>query len=710
MKIYNGMRKLTLRDYMIRLGVLIGAVLLITWFMPREKTAEYDFSLGRPWKYSQLIASFDFPIRKSSEVVQQERDSVARTFQPYYNLDPKTEQQEAEALKSAFTDGALRDMPKGYLPHLKKCLHEIYSRGVINIEEIHAMADSSISAIKIVNENEAASHPLKDIFSTRTAYEYLLHADTTRFPPETLYRCNLNEFIYANLNYDKERSENAKHDLMASVSYASGLVQSGEKIIDRGEIVTPRMYNILKSFEKETHERNETEQETHIKFFGQFIYVGMLLSAFFFYLVLFRKDYFDKGNSILLMLFMLMLFPIATSFLIPGRPLVQYIMPISMVGIFVRIFMDTRTAFMCLIITLLITACIIPDPYEFIAVQFVAGMVSIYSLRELTQRSQLLKTAFVATLSAAAMALAFDLFQGTEFSRIDSAIYIHIFFNGILLLFSYPLLFVVEKTFGFTSDVTLIELSNINNQLLREMSKKAQGTFNHSLQVSNLAAEVANKIGAKTQLVRTGALYHDIGKMKNAAFFTENQHGRNPHDGLPEEKSAAIIISHVTEGLKMAEKYSLPKDIRAFIATHHGRNKVQYFYVTYLNKHPEEKDIDESTFTYPGPNPFTREQAILMMADSVEAASRSLKEYTEENIRELVNRIIDKQMNSGCYTNCPITFKDISIAKEVFIESLKTIYHTRISYPELNKPDDTKRQPQHTLGGFIITGLHRNKS
>lgn len=704
------MRKLTLRDYMIRLGVLIGAILLITWFLPREKTAEYDFSLGRPWKYSQLIASFDFPIRKSNEVVKQERDSVARTFQPYYNLDPNAEQQETEALEGAFLDGTLHDLPQAYLNHIKECLHEIYSRGIINIEDIHALSDSSITAIKIVNENEAVSRPLKDIFSTRTAYEYLLHADTTNFPPETLYRCNLNEYICANLSYDKERSENMKRDLLASVSYASGLVQSGEQIIDRGEIVTPRAYNILKSLEKETHERNESEQETHTKFFGQFLYVGMLLSTFFFYLVLFRKDYFDKGNSILLMLFMLMLFPIATSFLIPGRPLVQYIMPIAMVGIFVRIFMDTRTAFMCLIITLLITACIVPDPYEFLAVQFVAGMVSIYSLRELTQRSQLIKTAVVATVSAAAMALAFDLFQGTEFSRIDPPIYIHIFFNGILLLFTYPLLFVVEKTFGFTSDVTLIELSNINNQLLREMSKKAQGTFNHSLQVSNLAAEVANKIGAKTQLVRTGALYHDIGKMKNAAFFTENQHGRNPHDGLPEEKSAAIIISHVTEGLKMAEKYSLPKDIRAFIATHHGRSKVQYFYVTYRNKHSDETNIDETAFTYPGPNPFTREQAILMMADSVEAASRSLKEYTEESIRELVNRIIDKQMSSGYYTNCPITFKDISIAKEVFIESLKTIYHTRISYPELNKTDDTEQQPQHTLGNFIITGLHRNKS
>lgn len=708
MRTYNGIRKLTLRDYLVRIGVLIGAVLLITWFLPREKTAEYDFSLGRPWKYNQLIASYDFPIRKSSELIKQERDSVARTFQPYFTLEQNVSLQQEQALSLAFKTGSLKDMPEKLHTALSHRLQEIYAAGVVNVEDLHAMADSSITSVRIVKGTEAVSRSLHDIFSIRTAYEYLLHADTLNFPPEKLYRCNLNDFITANLFYDKSRSEQLKRDLLASVSYASGLVQSGEKIIDRGEIVTPHTYNILQSLEKEKIERNESEQETHTKFIGQLIHVGTLLTLFFFYLVLFRKDYFDKGNSILLMLSLLVLFPIATALLVPGHPLVQYITPIAMVGIFVRIFMDTRTAFMCLAITILLSAIVVPDPYEYSVIQFAAGMIAIYSLRELTRRSQLIRTALVSALAAGLMALSFDLFQGTPLSQISPNVYYHIMFNGILLLFAYPLLFVVEKAFGFTSDVTLIELSNINNPLLREMSKMAQGTFNHSLQVSNLAAEVANKIGAKTQLVRTGALYHDIGKMKNAAFFTENQHGRNPHDGLPEEKSAAIIISHVTEGLKMAEKYSLPKDVRAFIATHHGRSKVGYFYITYRNKHPEDGNINESAFTYPGPMPFTREQAILMMADSVEAASRSLKECTEESLREMVNRIIDKQMGEGCFTNCPITFKDISLAKEVFIENLKTIYHTRISYPELNKPEEQQRQ-QHTLGNFIITGLHRNR-
>lgn len=712
MKTYNGLSRLTWRDYLTRIGVLVGAALLITWFLPRNKTAEYDFAVGKPWKYSQLIASYDFPIRKSDRVVRQERDSVAREFQPYYRADKQVGAQQVAALEQAFTTGRLQQVPPKYRAHLVRTLREIYATGVVNAEEMHVMTDSAVRAIRVVEGTEAVSRPLADIFTTRTAYEYLTHADTVHVQPEALSRFNLNDYVVANLTYDKERSDDQMRDLMASVSYAAGLVQAGEKIIDRGEIVTPHIYNILQSLEKESLKRGESESETHSLFLGQLLYVGVLLVLFMFYLALYRKDYFDKGNSILLMLTLIVLFPVVTALLTPGRSMVQYMIPFAMVGIFVRIFMDTRTAFMCLLVTILLTAIVAPDPFEFVMVQLAAGMVAIYSLRELTQRSQLIRSALEATLAAGCMALAFDLMHGQGLRGIDTDLYFHVLFNGILLLFAYPLLFVVEKTFGFTSDVTLIELTNINNPLLREMSKVAQGTFNHSLQVSNLATEVANKIGAKAQLVRTGALYHDIGKMKNPAFFTENQHGFNPHDKLSEKESAAIIISHVSEGLKMAEKYRLPKDVRAFIATHHGRSKVKYFYITYCNKHPDEK-VDEAAFTYPGPNPFTREQAILMMSDSVEAASRSLKEYTDESIRNMVNRIVDSQVSEGYFRACPITFRDISLAKEVFIENLKTIYHTRVSYPE---PKSGKgagggdARPQHTLGGLIITGLHRNKS
>ena len=322
-------------------------------------------------------------------------------------------------------------------------------------------------------------------------------------------------------------------------------------------------------------------------------------------------------------------------------------------------------------------------------------MTAISALKDLTERSQLVRVVFEVAAASALVMLGYDLSQGIDLEHLDPTLYVCIAVNGMLLLFAYPLMYLIEKLFGFTSSVTLVELSNTNNTVLRRMSKVAQGTFVHSLQVANLAAEVADKIGAKPQLVRTGALYHDIGKMLNPAFFTENQTGVNPHDELTEERSAQIIISHVTEGLRLADKYHLPKVIRDFISTHHGRSTTKYFYIQWKNKHPEQEP-DETLFTYPGPNPFTREQAILMMCDAVEASSRSLKEVTEENLKELVDRIVDGQMQAGYFKECPITFRDLSQAKRVLVESLKTIYHTRIAYPELKpkteKPPTTPRR------------------
>ena len=332
----------------------------------------------------------------------------------------------------------------------------------------------------------------------------------------------------------------------------------------------------------------------------------------------------------------------------------------------------------------LICAAAVKYQYEFIIIQLVAGLVAIYSLRELSLRAQLFRTAFLVTLSSCIIYFALQLMQDNSILQMDHDMYKYFIVNGVLLLFAYPLMLIVEKTFGFISNVTLIELSNTSKDLLRKLSEVAPGTFQHSIMVGNLAAEIANKIGAKAQLVRTGALYHDIGKMFNPAFFTENQAGVNPLAKMKRPDAAQIVISHISEGLKIAEKYNLPAVIKDFIATHHGQGKTKYFYVSYKNEHPNE-EIDDSLFTYPGPNPFTREQAILMMADTVEAASRSLPEYTEESISMLVNRLIDEKVEEGFFEDCPITFHDINVAKQVLIERLKSIYHTRISYPELKK-------------------------
>jgi putative nucleotidyltransferase with HDIG domain len=355
-----------------------------------------------------------------------------------------------------------------------------------------------------------------------------------------------------------------------------------------------------------------------------------------------------------------------------------------MVPIFVRVFMDSRTAFMAHTTLIMTCACILQHPLEFVCVELVAGFTAIFSLRELSSRSQLFWTAVLVTVSAALTNLALDWIRDNNLTKIEYSEYNYLIINGLMLFCSYPLLYLIEKAFGFTSNITLIELSDMNKELLRRMSEVAPGTFNHSIQVANLAGEIAQKIDAKSQLVRTGALYHDIGKILNPIYYTENQSAVNPHESMTYIDSAQMIISHVTEGIKLADKYNLPDIIKEFIATHHGQGKAKYFYVQQKNAHPDEP-VDDLLFTYPGPNPFTKEQAILMMADSVEAASRSLPDYTEKSIRDLVNRLIDGQVAEGYFKECPITFRDIEYAKTVLIEKLKTIYHTRVSYPELKK-------------------------
>lgn len=701
MKKSSPLNHLALKDYVLRIIMLLAAIAAVTFFLPREKDFGFDFKLNKPWTHKQLIASYDFPIYKSENTLKAERDSVMKLFQPYFTEDKSIAKTQINLLRKKFEEGGMKGMTAHAMSVLVAHLNDVYSAGVVKSENMRTMNDSSITAIRVISGTEAKSRKLTAVYSTRTAYEYLINVDSTLIRPEMLASFNLNEFIEANLVYDENRSTNAKRDLLETVTTSYGLVQRGQKIIDRGEIVNNQTYNILVSLERESQERNLPAQGIGEIFFGQFMIVTLLFSFFFIYLLLFRRDYFERINSLALMLSLMVLFPVASSLIPSGSRAINFLVPIAMVGIFIRIFADTRTACLTLCGTTLLASLSMADPYEFILVNITSGLAAIYSLHDLQQRSQLLRTAFIATVVSVITAFAFDMMYGTDIRDIDITLYFYLLICGVFLLFAYPLLFVLEKTFGFISSVTLIELSNTNSPLLRRMSKEAAGTFNHSMQVANLAADVAEKIGAKKLLVRTGALYHDIGKLVNPAFFTENQKGINPHDKLPPERSAQIIISHVSEGLKLAEKFHLPKDVRAFIATHHGRSKTKYFYVTYVNSHPGE-EVNEALFTYPGPNPFTREQAILMMADSIEAASRSLKEVNDESIRNLVNKMIDTQMKEGYFENCPITFKDIRTAKEVFIDNLKTIYHTRIQYPEFN---DTAKAPKpdkpYNLGNLL---------
>ncbi len=690
----SNIAKSKLKGAFTLIGTVIVVVLLLVYFLPRETKFGYEYEQGRPWRYNSLIATFDFPVYKTPDEVKAERDSALSQFQPFYTEDVQIAQRQIAAFETAWRAGRFGDVPAHCLNHVDKMLRGVYEAGMVPSADLSQMAKERTPGVRVVEGTEAVTRPITELYSTRSAYEYIVYADTVNFPRELLARCNINEYLSPNLSIDSAKTSAVREDLLAAVSPASGMVQSGQRIIDRGEIISAEQYKILQSFERETVRRNDPSKGMWQVVTGQVIFVLCVIVAFVFYLRLFRREYLRSPHSILLLSSLIAIFPLITYAMVDQKFLNVYMVPYAMVPIFVRIFMDSRTAFMTMVCSVILSSLALHSNYEFVIVQFMSGMTAIYALRDLTERSQLLRVALAVFVTSSAIMLGYDLSQGIEFSHLDRSMYVYNAVNGVLLLFAYPLLYMIEKLFGFTSSVTLVELSNTNNSVLRRMSKVAQGTFVHSLQVANLAAEVADKIGAKPQLVRTGALYHDIGKMLNPAFFTENQTGVNPHDELTEERSAQIIISHVTEGLKLADKYHLPKVIRDFISTHHGRSQVKYFYIQWKNKHQGEEP-DAKLFTYPGPNPFTREQAILMMCDAVEASSRSLKEFTEESIKELVNRIIDGQVQAGYFRECPITFRDIADAKRVLAESLKTIYHTRIAYPELNaKPAEPAPQPR----------------
>ena len=672
------------KDWLYKGLIFIVTVSIIVYFLPKEGKFNYQFDINTPWKYGLLQASFDFPIYKNEQQVKAEEDSILAAYLPYYDLDKQVESTAILKLRNDYSKGLKQIIGSEYMRHIERSLKSLYSRGVISGSDLNELNEDSTSYIMLVEHNVARSVPVDQILSTKEAYEYLLNADTIRFDKRILQQCNLNNYILSNVTYNESKSESVLQDLLSNISWASGYVLNGQKIIDRGELIDEHTYNILNSLEKEWEKRSDTLQEKRLTVIGQILFVSLFIACFMFYLELFRKDYYERKGNLSLLFMLIICFPVLSSIIVEENLTSIYVIPFAMIPIIVRIFLDSRTAFMAHVTIILLCSITLRYPHEFILLQILTGMAAIYSLRELSQRSQLFRTAFIVFACYTLLYFAFELIHEDDLTKLNTRMYIYFGINGILLLFTYPLLFALEKIFGFTSNVTLVELSNINHPLLRKMSEIAPGTFQHSLQMSNLAAEAANRIGAKSQLVRTGALYHDIGKLENPAFFTENQSGVNPHKSLGYEQSAQVIINHVVDGLKLADKYNLPKVIKEFIDTHHGRGVTKYFYISYQNEHPDE-EVNIEKFRYPGINPFTKEQAILMMADSVEAASRSLAEYTEESIGALVDKIIDSQVADGFFKECPITFKDISSVKALFKEKLKTIYHTRITYPELKK-------------------------
>lgn len=683
--------KKTLRHiFMTRIGLwqatyFIGAIALILYFFPREEKSEYVFQEGKPWKYGLLTAAYDFPIYKSEAQLKHEQDSVIKTLRPFFTEESRvgTEQinnfkrEHPELLQNAESADAYR--------YVLQALSEVYKRGIIATDTYNSLIHKGTPGVRIINRNTVKEEcEVSDLLSLKSAYEYIM-AHATAKQQKILNTCNLNNYLSENLTYDSLKSQNAQYELLQRIPSSIGMVQKGEKIINRGDIVTPRTFLILESLETVNQRNNtRTHQQEMFIMLGQAIVIICLFIFLYRYLAIFYPRTFNDPKKLAFIMIMItgttvICYFLCGMFTTSG----MYLVPFAVLPITIVVFLKKSIALISSLISILLCAFAVPYPLEFIFLQMAVTVTAINNMKELVRRSQLLRCVILIYVTYCFTYTGYTLIF-EEWTKLDPQLFFYLGINCVLLFFTYLLIYLLEKVFGFVSTVTLVELSDINLPIFRQLSETCPGTFQHSIQVSNLATEAADSIGAQAQLVRTGALYHDIGKMANPTFFTENQNGVNPHTNLPYEESAQIVISHVKDGVKIAEKLNLPQTIIDFIKTHHGTSKAKYFYNSYVNEHPDE-EVNEELFTYPGPNPFTKEQALLMMADAVEAASRSLKEYTEENISKLVNTIIDSQIADGLLNNSPISFRDIRDVKEAFIEKLKTMYHTRISYPELQK-------------------------
>ncbi|MDY6801766.1 MAG: HDIG domain-containing protein [Bacteroidota bacterium] len=687
-----------------RIFLFLLTIAIIVYIFPREGKFRYEFQKGRPWMHTTLIAPFDFPVHKSDKQLQEERDSILNNYNPYFVYDSSVLQQQSDKFSSSFdikmNEYLMSKALKGksnyhkrlftqnardFKHYAQEILNQIYWSGIVESSEITEGLGKDDEII-ILKNKLADTYEYSQIYTEKKAYETVInHVDQyledqqQKIKHPDFYRTiNLYEFIKPNIFYDQKTSENVKAEMLANISNTRGMVQAGEKIISQGEIIDNQLYRILESLKYESENRLGSGYFYQIILIGQIIFVFACIAVLFLFLWHFRNEILAHTMKTIFILMLVLIVVLVSRF----TTQVLYIIPFALVPIIIKTFYDSRLALFIHIITVLIVGFFAPNGFEFIFLNFIAGIVAIFSLTNIYRRGKLFLTAALVFLTYSFVYFGLAITQEGNFTNIELHNFVYFAINGGFVLLAYPLIYIFEKAFGFLSDLTLMELSDTNSKLLRLLAEKAPGTFQHSMQVANLAEEAIFKIGGNSLLVRTGALYHDIGKMVNPAYFIENQRaGFNPHDMHEFDESANIIISHVKDGVELAKKHSLPEPLADFIRTHHGTTRVQYFYRSYIKKFPEQ-EVDINKFTYPGPKPFSKETAALMMADSVEAASRSLSDISEEKINNLVDSIIDNQMQDGQFDNANITFKDIATIKGIFKQKLVNIYHARIKYPE----------------------------
>ncbi len=686
------MTRQSTRDIILRAALFVASVALLVYFLPRTDKDRFIYEVNRPWSYALLTAPFDIPEHLDSVSASHLKDSIDARFEPVFKRDLALEKTIISDYSARLNATPGLDITPAQRNQIIRAIRTVYENGIVDRDTYARITEGKLPAVRFVHDNVAISVPTDRYLSAFRAYEHLDSTLRDKDIRGALTATRLSEMLRPNISVDSATTRNLLDDAYQKALAPVGVVQQGERIIDKGDIVTTRIATILRTYEEMMDERGAGAQITqhHYPIAGQILFVMIMLATLYGYMFFFRPDYFKDNRTVVFLVSLTTLFTLFAFAMDATFSSGLYITPFTMVPILVVVFLDSRTAYFTHLAVVLLCAIVASFPLEFIFMQMVAGVVAIDSLKDLSRRSQLIRTAAFIFMAYSLCYVSVEVMQTGSLNKTEPRIFGAFAVNAILISFSYVLMFLLERVFGFTSKVTLVELSDTNNPLLRELSEECPGTFNHSMAVSNLASAAAQRIGANVQMVRTGALYHDIGKIRNPAFFTENQHGVNPHDALDPIQSARIVTGHVRDGLIMADKAKLPQAIKDFIAQHHGAGKARYFYTTYCNAHPDE-EVDPAPFTYPGPNPQSRETSLLMMADAVEAASRSMKEHTPEAITALVNKIIDGQIAEGLHNESNISFRDVQAVKDVFAQRLRTMYHSRISYPELNKPLTTNK-------------------
>lgn len=671
------------KQIILKTLLLAVAVTVVVVMLPRAGRHTISYEQGQPWRYQLLTAPFDIPVYLDSATSHRMTDSIYANFTPYVTYSTPSTASMMQELRGAGVQGAKAE-------RLAALISESYMRGVLPDtlkEHVQQSRGHMVRTASDEDDNTANAFDASDMLSLEEAckwvidhYEDTWHSALNGISPEDVDA--LRTVLRPNLLPDSANNVKFMELELQAVSAGQGKIRQGQRIVDRGEIITPQIYTNLQTYEdmlSKSEQDNSSRSLATIVF--QCLYVLAVYLIFYLYLGVYRPRYFSNMRYLSFAVGLVTIFTLLATLLFENFSLGIFLAPFACVPVIVLIFMDSRTAIAALVTTVALSALVATYQFQFFITEIAVGFLATVSLNQLSRRSQLLRASFIVFVSYCICAAVMVGVSGADLQTLDWRLFLAYGINSVLFSITYVLILLIEKIFGFTSTVTLVELSDINNPLLRRLAEEAPGTFQHSMQVSTLAAEAARAVGANTQLVRTAALYHDIGKLNGPIFYTENQHGVNPHDGLSPQMSASKIIGHVTGGVKMAEKAKLPPVIIDFIRQHHGRGLTRYFYNTALNASPH-GEVDKAPFTYPGPNPQTRETAIMMMADAVEAASRSLKEYTPESIASLVDKIVDSQVADGMFRESPLSFADVERIKETFRKRLSTIYHTRVAYPD----------------------------